>query len=364
MLRAMMIVLCLWSAPSVAPAMDQRPTEDERIRIEVLVRDLVNDRSVGNATRAMKELSHLRAKAVPALEAALRSKNEQQRHFAAYVLRGFAPVRPSGKLLEVTVEGLRDDDIPEYSRKRPFVFNATDGVDFLLRHVDAAKTPLLEALDSKDGQQRYLAAYVIAMRQRSWQAVKVSGILIEHLEDNSIKNDASLSCSALARLGAAALPHLRQAAQSSDSQQGALVAMLIRDIEDPARARHPEEAVQQNVIYDPQLTERILNIPTIRKRARWQALERVADGTTPVPSLARLRAEYPGGLMVREISHTSEYSVLQFGTGPFPTNNPRRELDEQNIWKVLLVIRVHYAGSVYRRSSNSAGEVEWIPERE
>ena len=346
----------LVSDPSFADGLRESP---ETNRIGQWIDDLANDSERNNAKRALAQLRAVGAKADAALHDALDSKDPQQRHFAAHLLRARNSSAPSQKLLAVTVEGLRDDNLPEYPRKAPYIWNAVEGVEFLLGNVEVAKSHLLVALDATDGQQRFLAAYIVAMSRREWRVERVCSILIEHLEDNEVRNDASLSSTALARLGRPALPSLFENRGSLDVQQRDLIELVIRKIEGKPTAAH-----ELNVLFTPDRETPSVNIPTIPKRVRWLALQGLLTGSTRTPSLSRLRKIHGKKLIIREIAHSDEYSTVQLGLGPFAGNVLAKELDEQNIWKVLLTIRVHYSGEIYRKIPNetAGGSPTWVLE--
>jgi len=309
--------------------------------LDELIRDLADDDERDNATRAMPELVALGAAAVPALLRALDSPDRQQRQLAAAVLRRIDGLTPSRRLLEVTVEGLGHDGIPD--NRMPYVFNAAEGADYLARHVDAAADALVRALDSDDAQQRFLAAYVIARTGRTWALARTCGLLIEHLEDNDVPNDASLACQALFGLGAPALPYLREQAESPEPQQRRLAMRLADDIRGapagPSRAR--------DVVYAPGARQRILHVLDIASRHRWMLLRRVRHGVVPVPPLRALRREHGAALVFRTAAHAARWSVLEVSTD----SSPR-----------LLVLRVHDNGHVERRNESNDGP-RWLPVR-
>lgn len=316
---------------------------EPRETLDDLVRDLADDDARGNATRAIPKLVALGVSAAGALERALDSADHQQRQLAAAVLRRIEGLPPSRRLLEITVEGLRHDGIPK--GVQPYVFNAAEGVDYLARHVDAAADVLARALDSDDAQQRFAAAYVIARTGRTWALDRTCGLLIAHLEDNDVPNDASLACQALFGLGAPALPYLRRVETSPDPQQRRLAMRLVDDIVAP-RSADADRPAAPGVIYAPGERRRLVHVPGVVSRHRWTLLRRVRSGIVPVPSLRALRREHGDALEFRA-AHATSWSVLEVGT--------------ETRWR-LLVLRVHDDGRVERRDDTDDGR-RWVAVR-
>ena len=83
--------------------------------LDELVAALAEDRTLWNASRAIDRLRELLPIGTSHLERALDSHDQQQRHFAAYLLR-WRTESHSPRLCEVTVEALRRDLIPGYYR--------------------------------------------------------------------------------------------------------------------------------------------------------------------------------------------------------------------------------------------------------
>ncbi len=333
------------------PAPARRETPAEPATVATLIRDLADDDERENATRAVALLLRMGRAAIPALDAALGSRDAQQRHFAAEILRRIEGDRPSSRLLEVTVEGLRDDDVPDDRGARPYIYNAMAGVDYLSRHIDAAAAPLLRALWSRDGQQRFLAAYVIARTARRWDVDRVTELLIEHLQNNNVRHDASLSCEALFRLGPPALPHLRRYLLSRDAQQRRLVAKLIDDIESATAGKGVRTSFA-GIIYDPGQRRRLVRIPTIPKKARWLALGRVRGSAAAIPELDGLRRQHGDKLLIIETSHTESSSIVEIGTN---VHGIQTYLTQR-----LLTLRVHYNGRIERATEGADGQRRWV----
>ncbi len=168
------------------------------------------------------------------LEGALTSANLQKRHGAAQALRGMKLPVVSAKLIEVTVDGLRNDNLPG----RPVggleieIYNAA-GFRWLIGQMDKAREPLVAALGSDDLQQRFLAAVCLGAVGDKEQLGRVAEILLPHLRDNQIKGDALLAGSALYRLGPALLPRLNDARLKADDQQRQIIDLMLYDFNHP-----------------------------------------------------------------------------------------------------------------------------------
>ncbi|MEQ1631068.1 MAG: hypothetical protein ABL997_01760, partial [Planctomycetota bacterium] len=79
--------------------------------LDALVAALAEDRTLRNASRAIDRFRQLLPIGTAHLERALDSHDQQQRHFAAYLLRRHTESH-SPRLCEVTVEALRRDRLP------------------------------------------------------------------------------------------------------------------------------------------------------------------------------------------------------------------------------------------------------------
>ena len=217
----------LETAPSSKPAPLQEPLEEapdprrELLkRLPFLLHDLRDDHVPGNATRAVLFLREHEARedVNAALEGALFSADEQERQFAARILRErYRNREPSQRLIEVNVESLRHSR--ERSGIQPFACNAGEAVDFLLRHGDEAWEPLLAELDGSDDQARFLSATLLAhIDGARAPAERIVPILVARLRDNQIPNDANLASGALSQLGERIVPRLKRALPAADRQ--------------------------------------------------------------------------------------------------------------------------------------------------
>jgi len=207
-------------------------SQDADIRTQMLIDQLRADAVRWNAIEAMDSLAELGPAAVPQLEKALLSDDWQQRMMAADVLRGIDGYLPSMRMLEVCVEGLRDDELPnghhangEHSCSPPW--NAARGTEFLLLHASDAVVPLVQAMESDDGQQRFLAAFVVGFSRIGVASSRTCQILVYHLKDNGIRVDGILAGSALRRMGIAAVPGLLIRQDQTGGQQRAWIDLLI-----------------------------------------------------------------------------------------------------------------------------------------
>lgn len=172
----------------------------------------------------------------------LNSDNRRERQIAAWAVRD--RVKPDETLLKVTIDGLRDDNLPPPSRSSKDdtgycpVYNASDGTRYLLKHIDKAEPLLIDALQSDDLQQRFLAATVLAFGHRAAHARKIAEILIPHLKNNSLHSDGHMAAAALYRMGEPILPELESALRyASDPQQLAALRLIILAIDSHAKAR-------------------------------------------------------------------------------------------------------------------------------
>lgn len=250
-----------------------------------LIDDLRDDEVRWNAIAAMDAILLADASPVGMLQQALESGDRQQRQLAGFLLRriirratpfwysdqsvedlvrdGRLPSwwldpKPdvTEALLRVSVEALSADDMPYQRRGNVMVYNAASAVPFLVEHVEAARSLLVEAAAGDGRQARWLAAWCLGTGGVSDEAGLVCAIMIPHLRDNEIEGDAVHACAAIYRLGPAAVPYLREALADADEQQRALIELLVRDIEAPPRTREDLEKrgrLQEitGVVHDP-----------------------------------------------------------------------------------------------------------------
>lgn len=254
-LALLIILVVVLNAPSVQgeepPNLSVRSDED-------WITDLASDDVRWNATRAFLRLRD-RAP-VQLLEEALHSPDYQQRQMAASLLRRIDGYQPSDRLLEVTVEGLQDDLHPRDPVRGTWTppVNASGAVTFLIKHAEEAKKYLIAGLDSKDHQQRFLCAYILGMNGIKDELPAVASILIPHLRDNDIFQDACMACSALYSLGEDVRPYLLETIPNADGQQEKTIHLILADLDGPpssseARAKRRRMQVISSAFYDPAL---------------------------------------------------------------------------------------------------------------
>ena len=270
---AMICVLMLAGGGAAFGVEGNRPPPADARSIDRYIADLADDDVRWNAHRAMSRLRRIGLTAEAQLEAALHSHDWQQRQLAAHCLRGLEGYEPSDRLLEVTVEGLRDDDLPVETRRGrqtayTCVYNAARGAPYLLRHATQAEVYLLEGLGSDDEQQRFLCACILGHAGLQSGIPDGVPVLLEHLRDNDIPGDAMLSTAALYRFGLEVMPHLLAALPEADDQQARLIDLIVLDLTDPPeneeelRARKSMQDVT-DIYYDPALQSKLAG-PRVR----------------------------------------------------------------------------------------------------
>ncbi|GAB4549069.1 MAG: hypothetical protein Tsb0013_10070 [Phycisphaerales bacterium] len=250
-------------------------TRDETVA--ALIEDLRDDDVRWNADRAMDALVRMRPAPVAALEAVLDSEDWQQRQLACQVLwrlydgryypsreAGAPPENPNGvelsdRLLEVSVEALRDDEMPYGPRGNAMLHNAKWCYFRLVTHAERAKAHLRRGLSSDDPQQRLLCALALGNGGVSECVDEVLPILLPHLEDNDIEKDACWCVRAIYRMGDAALVALVRAREvATDRQQRDLLELLILNLSGPPETRRELEARRRlntitDTVHDPTL---------------------------------------------------------------------------------------------------------------
>lgn len=200
-------------------------------RIQALIKDLTDDNVRWNATEAIAELSQIGIPAIPFLEEAMDMGDYQTRQFAASILNRLGDAyAPSQKFLEVLVQGLNDDQYP-YGAGTVFLFNARRGLEYFRAHpeqVGRVLPNLASALLSSDGQQRFIAALILAESGVHDQASRFVPILMAHLKDNRLTSDAQNAAYALAKYGEGGRAYFLRALHSEDQQQAIYAQQLLR----------------------------------------------------------------------------------------------------------------------------------------
>lgn len=239
-----LLALCFHAIGVTAssPSTTKPPTRHDAGRVSALIDDLRDDDVRWNASNALQELSRMNPPPIDELEAALHSDDWQQRQLAASALRLMPRYRPSRAFCRVTVEGLRDDDLP---RDHPengddatmtWVYNATYGVKHLLEHPRIATQELAEGLAFPDMQGRFWCAFVLGMTGRHQYVDDAAPILIEHLGDNQFGSDGVYAAAALYRFGMPVLPYLESARFGADQQKRSLIDLIVLDLFSPPRS--------------------------------------------------------------------------------------------------------------------------------
>jgi len=246
------------------------------------IADLAADDVRWNATKALRVLVETPEPIDELLERALDSHDHQQRQLAAIVLQQRVQ-EPSDRLLEVTLEGLRVDELPFRGRGR------TNGADnearataFLLLHAERMRPQLVRGLNAEDLQERFLCAYILG-RSRCYSALPLTcNVLIEHLHDNEIRNDARMAADALHSLGASAMHYLLFAESDADDQALCMLRLIQDDIasmprDAEAHQRRRERHPHAHANYDP--TYPVDPVFALRSNYLygWQALARCRE---------------------------------------------------------------------------------------
>lgn len=187
---------------------------------------------------AADRLAGIGVEVVPLLEAELLSQDHFARQMAAHVLREIDGYAPSERMLWVTVEGLGADDVPSREetthRGGILVYNAREGVTYLLTHAGEASALLKVALESKDGQRQFLAAAVIASARVGEGSARAVEILAGHLRSNEVHGDAAFAEVALGLMSASGIAPLLEARTDADEQALVAIERVVRRIQGEA----------------------------------------------------------------------------------------------------------------------------------
>lgn len=172
------------------------------------------------------------------LHEALADPDYQCRQFAAEQLRERG-VEPSEDLAATCVEGLQDDDYPwpRSGRGLTWLCNAKGGTRWLWLHPEVGTAALRLALRSPDAQQRFLSAWLLAMRADAISAEAVCAELIPRLREEAGRPAALWAVQALYRFGDPARPHVEAVLATASGRQRDCLQLLLRDWDDPPSDR-------------------------------------------------------------------------------------------------------------------------------
>lgn len=225
-----------------------------------LLAALRSDEVRWNATSAASTLSgHVRAGGpargrLAALAAPLlRSGDRQQRimitalcmHIATVEAEAGRPSRPPFEVTEAAMRwlggpGTHPDALDFETCYAPYQWRARCFCEALEPHV---RQDLRELLfrpvppDEQPNEARFEAAWILTVAGAPWPE-DAAAVLVEHLADNHISEDAVRAMYALKRLGPAALPALETArATSTDPQQRLAAQLVLAELHTPGSSR-------------------------------------------------------------------------------------------------------------------------------
>jgi hypothetical protein len=236
-LAAGVVMAATTAVPASAPveASASHVHVEQSDRIELLVRVMCTRDEKGLYLDAAERLARMEAESVPALERCLDSEDWFTRQVAAYALRLSKGYVPTERMLAVVVEGLGDDDLPrrEHSQRGPgfLIFNARQGLEYLILHIERAAPLVRRGLTSSDMQRRFLCAVIIAAARISEDSFRAIEILTAHLKSNEMQGDAAIAEIALGLMSPAAAMPLREAMDKMDAQCRDAIARVLRTLE-------------------------------------------------------------------------------------------------------------------------------------
>lgn len=211
---------------------------EARLLSEQLTAELRADERWHNGWRAARRLAELWPHSEAALERGLRSHDRQARVLAAWVLREKRPF-PTESLLRASLEDLADDRDSglDFSIQSE---NASAAARYLVLHPDPARPYVEQAMRWGDWQQRLLGAAIAAQSGMRDLAGLAAPILIEHLGDNDIENDAHLAARLLLSLGEPIADVLESHRDDPDIQRRQLCRAILARLGRPTDPAMPE----------------------------------------------------------------------------------------------------------------------------
>lgn len=218
-----------------ATVADSRLLADDE-QLERCISDLHDDRVRGNAMEAMGTLIANGWRSLPALERALHSDDEQQRTLAAVVSVRIGGYTPTPMLAGILLGALTPAGGGSYSEitPRPWIdrvgragfdergaaFEAFCSDPSLFQQVEL---DLEQRLDGPLSAARFDAAYLIASHPGVRSRERAFEVLIEHLADNQLNDDAAQAMRLLARTPAETVYLACNALPGRDTQQTRLL---------------------------------------------------------------------------------------------------------------------------------------------
>lgn len=178
-------------------------------------------------------------------------------------------------LISVTIEGLKNDTTPiDRPRRRGLgYYNASFGVSKLIPIAHQWRHHIERAMYSDDPQQRFLAAYILGRAGVDQSVRKASEILLPHLRDNDISEDAKWAVHALGGFGPPILPLLRDALEDADEQQRSLIQLLMTNLLDPPTT---ESQLRDRARYNT-ITSTVSDPATQQSASYWSWLGSLPD---------------------------------------------------------------------------------------
>ncbi len=250
------------------------PDKGSKKLIDILIDGLKDDEldyPIQNASRFWRTLAAIGPPAHSQLENALASDDQQQSQLAAWVLKQSPNYAPTDPYIRELVEGLKDDSMMG-GRTTPFA-NRHWTSDTLLELGERAHPHLVNALDSKDRQQRVYAAKILIKTGHRSSLDRTVRILLNQLKDDDITANAKRTEWFLGAIKQKEVyqktirPQLLKLLRTGGPQQCAAVVNILERHELPEPL--PENAVKQITKYldrDPhqkEWVEKILNGPLL-----------------------------------------------------------------------------------------------------
>jgi len=208
---------------------------EERKKALRLIKDLRDDNIPNNGISASRQLCMMGCKVTGLLEECLYSDDYQTRHVAAGILRNCCPdYEPSDRLLTLTLDLLSYDNYdPECLRDMVWHNEVYNYLRNASNTYPQFRSRLIQNLNSSDPNEQLDSALLLAEYGEQSLTPTLVPLLIPHLANNKIRNDACMAAYALYQLGEPIRPYIARITNSFDAQEADFASLIMYQLDYP-----------------------------------------------------------------------------------------------------------------------------------